>query len=91
MGCETTGNGVTCVTGTPKEEEVEEIILRSFPMLVTDTKSLFQEAERESRQKSTTTKLTCIIFKEQEIENKEKFLKIPKKENKTPYLPRNKD
>lgn len=59
-------------------------------MLVTDTKSLFQEAERE-QQKSTTTKLTCIIFKEQEIENKEKFLKIPKKENKTPYLPRNKD
>ena len=30
VGCETTGNGVTCVTGTPKEEIVEEIIPRVF-------------------------------------------------------------
>lgn len=62
-----------------------------FPQLMTDTKPQIQEGQRTPSKINTKMfVVACVIFKMQKIKDKEKILKEVREE-KTPYLLRNKD
>lgn len=62
-----------------------------FPQLMTDTKPQIQEGQRTPSKINTKMfVVACFIFKMQKIKDKEKILKEVREE-KTPYLLRNKD